>query len=195
MGALEFRENSGDPNIIARDIANIYGGSHHWLPCPGIVENSEQHLQVSQLKNVSKTLEEIEKTNVFLMGVWPWMPQDDDVIKRLESEGYITEDKLRAATEGAVANINFNFFNVFGESLHPISHLSYEHELSKKHDFFLTGFEISKLSKVSRNPNVKVILVSGGDRATALAVKAVLRAELVTDLVTDHLTAYELLKD
>jgi deoxyribonucleoside regulator len=61
--------------------------------------------------------------------------------------------------------------------------------------YYPTGLEVPRLKERISSGHIKSILVAGGSRAHARAVRAALKAGIANILITDHVTAEMLLHD
>lgn len=180
IGFVASHTSLGDSNLIAFDIATAYGARHSWLPIPAIVESYEQREQARALPIVRDVLKTVDKATIVILGIWP-----PHIREEVMAEGVLTREQIEALEEFEPAvNINHWAFDSFGICINNQG----EHP-----PYYLTGFEIPKLRDRIKEGKVKVILVAGASRSYVPAIRAALEAGIANILVTDHVTAQELL--
>jgi len=176
IGFVEARAGFGDANVIAFDIAQAYGATHLWFPCPAFVQTREQLQQVRQLPIVKETYEMMERASIVVMGLWT--PNTND---RMIMRGILTPEQIETIDSyKPVVDINHWVFDDAGRCINT---------LIKPPPYFLSGMEIPSLKDRIKNNNTKVILIAGGSPAYIPALRAALKAGLANILVTDHVTA------
>jgi deoxyribonucleoside regulator len=180
IGFVETYVSTGDANLIAYDIANIYEAKHAWLPIPAIVDTREQQEQARALPLVREVFTLLEQATVIMMGIWT-SDIDHGVIKR----GILSEQQLAAfRAYHPVADINHWVFDAQGHCIN---------EILEQPPYYLTGLEIPHLRARIKEEKTKVILVAGASKSRIPAIRAALNAGIVNVLITDHITA-EILK-
>jgi deoxyribonucleoside regulator len=185
MGFIQPEANFGDPNLVANDLANAYGAKHYWLPIPAVVEDKQLRNQMQKHRLVEETLKLADSADVIIMGLW--VP-DEDGLNRLFKRNVIDDKQYKVLCDGKSkpkANINLWFFDGNGNSI--VAEL-------EKCNFYLTGLDIPKLRERVVERSVKSILVAGGGEKYTDAIKAVLKAGIITELITDHVTALRLVE-
>ena len=180
-GFVQLHTNYGDPNLIAYDIATAYGAKHAWLPLPALAESAEQCEQARSLPLARDVLNMMERATVVIQGLWiPYRP--DLVQRKVLSQEQI--DQLMSYHP--VLDLNHWSFDKDGQCInYMISPPLY----------YPTGFEIPRLKEKVSNSGIKSILVAGGSRSHAIAIRAALKAGIANILITDHVTAEMLLHD
>ncbi len=186
IGFVEARTGFGDANLIAYDIAQAYGGTHVWYTIPAFIPHIPE-VQPKALKELNSRLhmtrpamELSEKANVFIMGVWH--PHTNN---QLVTRGIISKEQLDAI-EAFHPAVDINHW-VFDAEGHCIN------EMMDPPPYHLLGFAIPDLKEKIRKDGTKVILVAGGGPSYAPAIRAALKAGLANILITDHMTAQQLL--
>ncbi|GHP00605.1 DNA-binding transcriptional regulator [Reticulibacter mediterranei] len=179
IGFVEQQASIGDANLVAYDIAKLYGGKDYWLPIPALVETQAQQEQARNLPLVRDVFKMIEQANIIMMGLWP-SDLDHDMVKR----GVLSEQQVQTL-QGyhPVADINHWVFDAEGRSLNNMFH---------SFPYYLTGLEIPRLPERITHQHAKVILVAGASTSRIPAIRAALRAGLANVLITDHITAQRL---
>jgi deoxyribonucleoside regulator len=186
IGFVEARTSFGDANLIAYDIAQAYGGIHIWHTTPAFIPYTPGALP-KELKKLHSLLpmtrpatELSEKANVFMMGVWH--PHTNN---QLVTRGIISKEQLDAIEAfHPAADINHWVFDTEGRCIN---------EMMDPPPYHLFGFAIPDLKEKIRKDGTKVILVAGGGPSYAPAIRAALKAGLANILITDHMTAQQLL--
>lgn len=179
IGFVERHTSIGDANLVAYDIAKLYGGGHAWLPIPALVETQEQQEQARNLPLVRDVFKMIEQANIIMMGLWT-PDLDHDMVKR----GVLSEQQVKVL-QGyhPVADINHWVFDAEGCSLNNMLHPP---------PYYLTGLEIPRLPERIMCQHTRVILVAGASKSRIPAIRAALKAGLANVLITDHITAQSL---
>lgn len=179
MGFVRDHANFGDANLIAYDIATAYGGEHSWLPIPAIVDAKEQWEQARTLPIVKDVLQKVENANIIMMGLW-LSEHDQSLIRK----GVISEERIALLKEHhPIADINHWVFDAQGECI------NYRIDPPP---YYLTGLEMPRLKERIRNGNTKVVLVAGASKRYVPGIMAILKAGIVSILITDHITAQSL---
>jgi deoxyribonucleoside regulator len=112
IGFVERQASIGDANLVAYDIAKLYGGKDHWLPIPALVETQEQQEQARNLSLVRDVFKMIEQANIIMMGLWT-PDMDHDMVKR----GVLSEQQVQMLQRyHPVADINHWVFDAEGRS-------------------------------------------------------------------------------
>lgn len=176
IGFVRPFSNFGDSNLIAHDIALAYGAQHAWLSVPAIVETQEQCELARSLPLVRDVLEMVENANLVMMGLWP-STSDDYLVRR----GIVTQQQIdEFKSYNPVADIDHWVFNEVGTCIN---------EIMNPPPYFLTGLKVPKLKERIKQRKTKSILVAGASKFYIGGILAILRAGLVSILITDHITA------
>ncbi len=180
IGFVESQTTSGDANMIAHDLAQAYGANHLWFPCPAFLTDSEQVRHIREFPIISNAYEMMTRANIIVMSLWTPYTNVDMVAR-----GILTQEQLEMiGKHRPAADVNHWVFDASGRCIN---------ELFVPSLYSLSGLEIPRLKDRIQKSNAKVILVVGGSPSYIPAIQAVLRAGLVSILVTDHITAQLLL--
>jgi len=180
IGFVESRTSFGDANLIAHDLAEAYGASHLWFPCPAVLSDSEQVQRTRQLPIIKDAYEMMIRANVIVMGLWT-PHTNKDMIAR----GILSQEQLEVIEAyRPIVDINHWVFDAAGRCIN---------EILKPFPYSLSGLEIPRLRDKIQQSNAKVILVAGGSPSYIPAIRAALRGGLANILITDHITAQLLL--
>jgi deoxyribonucleoside regulator len=180
IGFVESRTSFGDANLIAHDLAEAYGASHLWFPCPAVLSDSEQVQSTRQLPIIKDAYEMMIRANVIVMGLWT-PHTNKDMIAR----GILSQEQLEVIEAyRPIVDINHWVFDAAGRCIN---------EILKPFPYGLSGLEIPRLRDKIQQSNAKVILVAGGSPSYIPAIRAALRGGLANILITDHITAQLLL--
>jgi deoxyribonucleoside regulator len=182
IGFVEARTSFGDANLIAHDLAEIYGANHSWFPCPAFLPNREQLQFTRQLPIIREAYEMMKRANIIVTSLWTPHSNENMIIRNILSQKQVETIK---AYHPAM-DINHWVFDASGKCLN---------ETVEAFPYTLSGLEIPRLKDAIQNHNAKVILLAGGTSAYVPAIQAALKAGLVNILVTDHITAQMLLND
>ena len=185
IGFVESRTTAGDANLIAYDIARAYGATHVWYCIPAVMPHSPS-MTPEALRNLNLSVKVSrdsillsEQANVYIFGLWTPHTNDEVVMRGILSRNVM--DVFEAYHP--VADINHWVFDAEGRCIN---------QLLDPPPFHLTGFPIPQL-KQRIAEGAQSILVSGGGPAYIPAIRSVLKAGLANILVTDHITASQLL--
>lgn len=180
IGFANNHTNFGDANLIAYDLAQIYGAIHNWFPCPAFLSDTEELERVRQLPIVKDAYQMMRRASVTVTGIWTAQSNADMV-----SQGVLSRENFEAIEAyEPVADINHWIFDARGRCIN---------ELLESPPYYLSGLEIPLLKDKWQRGSAKVILVAGGSPAYVPAIRAALKARLANILVTDHITAQLLL--
>jgi deoxyribonucleoside regulator len=182
IGFTTHHTNFGDSNLIAYDIATAYGGKHAWLPIPAVVETQQQREQAQALPIARDILQTIKKANVVMLGLWPSHGNEKLIEKEMLTQEQI--DKLESLDP--VVDIDHWAFDAQGVCV------NYQLDPPPYH---LTGLEIPLLKDSIKKNATRVILVAGASASYIPGILAVLRAGIVSILITDHITAELLMEE
>jgi DNA-binding transcriptional regulator LsrR (DeoR family) len=182
IGFVEAYTTSGDANSIARDLAEAYGASHLWFPCPALLTDSAQVQLIRQLPIIKEAYEMMTRASVVVMGLWT-PHTNEEMVRR----GIVSQEQLEAIeTYGPAVDINHWVFDASGRCIN---------ELAQPFPYSLSGLEIPRLKDKIEQGNTKVILIAGGSPSYVPSIQAAFNAGLANILVTDHITGQLLLSN
>ena len=134
----------------------------------------------TQIIVTGQAIELSEKANVFMMGLWPPQMNNDVVIR-----GILTREQIEEIeTFHPAVDINHWVFDAKGRCIN---------EMINPLPYYVTGFPIPHLKEKIRREGTKVILVAGAGPSYVPAIHAALKAGLANILITDHITAEQLI--
>jgi deoxyribonucleoside regulator len=115
-----------------------------------------------------------------MMGLWPPHTHDEVVMR-----GILTREQMDAikAFHPAV-DINHWVFDAEGHCIN---------EMMDPPPYYVMGFPIPRLKEKIRKEGTKAILVAGAGPSYVPAIRAALKAGLANILITDHITAEQLI--
>ncbi len=168
----------GDPNKevhaadLTRRLAQVFGGEAVLLPTPAVAGTRKARDTYIEDPFVSNVLEQAKSANLAVMGIGA--PRLDSILMR---EGRIvTEQDLETLkNNGAVGDINLRFFDENGKLV------------QSNFDRRVIGLTLDEIKRIER-----VIGVAGG-AAKVSAIRGALAGRLVDVLVTDQITAQQVL--
>lgn len=168
----------GDPNKevhaadLTRRLAQVFGGEAVLLPTPAVAGTRKARDTYIEDPFVSNVLEQAKSANLAVMGIGA--PRLDSILIR---EGRIvTEQDLETLkNNGAVGDINLRFFDENGKLV------------QSNFDRRVIGLTLDEIKRIER-----VIGVAGG-AAKVSAIRGALAGRLLDVLVTDQITAQQVL--
>jgi DNA-binding transcriptional regulator LsrR (DeoR family) len=168
----------GDPNKevhaadLTRRMAQVFGGEAVLLPTPAVAGTREARDTYFEDPFVSHILNQAQSANLAVMGIGA--PRMDSILMR---EGKIvTEQDLDSLHHnGAVGDINLRFFDENGKIV------------QSNFDQRVIGLTLDEIQKIER-----VVGVAGG-AAKVSAIRGALTGKLIDVLVTDQITAQQIL--
>jgi DNA-binding transcriptional regulator LsrR (DeoR family) len=172
IGGLGKPESEVHATALCRRMAQLLSCNLTLLPAPGIVDNQHVKEALQSDSHVQRAYRMFSRLDLAFVGIGAPVP--DAVVVR-DSSIINQADLAELLALGAVGDIALRFFNREGK---PV--------LSDIDDRVI-GIELCELSGVNR-----VIGVSGGAEKTA-ALRGALSGGLIDVLITDHLTAGQLL--
>jgi len=173
LGGLGSPEAEVHGTDLARLMAQTFGAKLRLLPAPGVVNSTLVRDALLTDSQISGTLALGEQADVGVLGIG--IPAQGAVIT---SSGILPPDEIdHLIAEGAVGDIALRFFDGSGRPLHqPI-------------DERIIGLTLEQIRKIPRR-----IGVAGGAGKLDV-IRAALLGEYVNILVTDNITAQELLQN
>lgn len=178
VGVMGAEALDYEANNIATRIASSFGGKCLLLAAPAAVE-TDIYDAVYKLPIVKSVLEKAEKADVVLTPIAAANPKTSTIV----TKGLAGSEEVRKMIEfGAVGEIAGHWwFNKRGE-------------LIKRSHTKPIGLGIDGLCKIVQD-NRRVVAVVAASAERILPLKVALENGFVNVLITDHITAEELLKD
>jgi len=173
LGGLVDPSNEIHAADLTRRLARCLGARALLLPAPGIAGSRSTRDAFWKDPHVAEALRQARAANLAFMGIGA--PRPDSI---LVQEGTIVSWLELAALKkhGAVGDINLRYFDDRGR------------KVSSDLDQRVIGLTLSEIKKIQH-----VVGVAGGAEKFR-AIRAALVGKLVDVLVTDHVTAQQLLK-
>ena len=172
--------NLGDPNVamygseLVRRAAQALGAKPVLFPAPAIAASKAVRDALYSDPHVSHTLELGRTADLALVGIGS---SQSDSLAIPDLWRFLPADALPdLLAKGAVGSINLRYFNAAGRVL------------SSKTNDRVIGLSLDELRKIPR-----VVGVAGGP-SKLKAIRAAFKAKLIDVLVTDHVTATELVE-
>jgi DNA-binding transcriptional regulator LsrR (DeoR family) len=158
---------------VTRRLANLIGGSATLLPAPGVLGTVEAKQVMQEDQYVRQACELFGQVSVALVGIGAIEPSH---LLTLSGNVFSGAELKELGERGAVGDICLRFFD--GAGMPVVSPLNER----------VIGMSLEELRKVSR-----VIGVAGGRRKLA-AIRGALAGQWINVLITDRLTASQLLE-
>jgi DNA-binding transcriptional regulator LsrR (DeoR family) len=168
----------GDPNKevhaadLTRRMAQVFGGEAVLLPTPAVAGTREARDTYFEDPFVSHILEQAQSANLAVMGIGA--PRLDSILMR-EGRIVTVQDLESLNQNGAVGDINLRFFDENGKIV------------QSNFDQRVIGLTLDEIQRIER-----VVGVAGG-AAKVSAIRGALAGKLVDVLVTDQITAQQVL--
>ncbi|HLJ36472.1 MAG TPA: sugar-binding domain-containing protein, partial [Ktedonobacteraceae bacterium] len=113
IGFVQPRTSYGDANLIAFDLAEAYGASHMWFPCPAFLPDQEQLHNILQLPTIKEAHDLMNLSTVVVTSLFT-THKDTDLIR----SGVISPRQLEVFdTYNPVADINHWVFDAEGRCI------------------------------------------------------------------------------
>jgi DNA-binding transcriptional regulator LsrR (DeoR family) len=178
VGVTGVTTHPFEANTVAARIASVFGGQSYLLAAPAVV-TPEAYEVISQIPLVKRVLDQAMKADVVITPVTAAEPRTSTVVK----QGLASPAEIRYLMErGAVGEIaSFWWFDRFGRLV----------ELPHARPI---GLGLHGLADIVRDER-KVVAVVAASRARIAPLRVALEQELVNVLITDQVTAQELLQD
>ena len=175
VGLFGLEEHPFESNILASHIASLFGGGSVLLPAPAIVEKESSKV-VETLPLVQRVKELYEKATVAIVPITPPDPENSSVVRM----GLLTGNAVRDLTaRGAVGEVASWWFDNNGKLVEDSANRA-------------IGLGLDGLSRMVAR-RARVIAVVGASRERIRPLKVTLSQGLANILITDHITAKELL--
>ena len=161
------------PTNTTRRLARVVGGQALLLPAPGAAGTPEARDAFYDDPYVSQTLALARQANLAFMGVGA--PRADSIL--VQEGNIVSWPELEALMrQGAVGDINLRYYDAEGQSVPS--------DLDER----VIGLTLDEIRAIDT-----VVGVAGG-AAKLQAIQGALQGQLVDVLVTDHVTAQQLLQ-
>ena len=181
IGFAQPYTSLGDANLISFDLAQAYGARHVWFPCPAIFSDKQQLQSMLELPAIKVGRDLMDRASVVVTSLFT-THKDEDLIQ----SGVVTRDQLaRFDDYRPVVDINHWAFDAEGRCIN---------NLITPPPFHLSGLNVPHLKEQIQHSDTKVMLVVGGSPGYIPAIRAALRAKIVNILITDHVTAQQLIE-
>ncbi|MCI5952529.1 MAG: sugar-binding transcriptional regulator [Anaerostipes sp.] len=160
-------------SLLSSKLAELIRGINYSLPAPMYVKNPELYNLLIQEPEISITLKKATQCQVALIGIG--LPNEDSAIGCLDEEKAQMLRELKK--EGGVGEILGRVFDQNGQTIHS--------DFDQK----IIGLSLEDLQKIP----TRVGIAYGTKKIEA--IKVALQSGLINVLITDHLTAQELLNE
>ncbi len=173
IGALGSGNPLQDGPDLARQLANLYGGTYRYLHAPLMVESARTRTLLSQEPLVKDLLQTARRADVILMGVSPLTPDTAGLI----FTDYLSKaDREQLYVSGTVGHMCAQFFDADGQlTSTPFNERA-----------ITVGLETLK--------DVREVVTVAGGAEKAQAISGALRGGYTDVLVTDDAAAHAVLE-
>jgi len=173
VGALGEKSLDIDGHELVHDLVNKLGGEGYYLNTPYIVDSPETVEALMGVQSVCETMEMMKECDVGLIGIGSLKLDYSTFF----NAGYLVLDEMKGlAVHGAVGNVCGLFFDVNGE---PTAR-----------EFQQRSLTISRKDLI----NIPIRIGIAGGSGKIDAILGALRGQYINILVTDDLTASEILR-
>jgi len=169
LGNVGSNDVSADE--IVRKLLAVFNGKRYFLPAPAIVDNEKIRNSIMLDSTIIQVFEKIKQITVAVVGIGNLSKESSFVIS-----GYLKDNDLKALKEsGAVGDICGVFFNKSGKICDTYFNRR------------VVGITLEQLRKI---PYVIGVV---SDPQKAMAILGILRSGVLDMLITDKITALEVL--
>jgi DNA-binding transcriptional regulator LsrR (DeoR family) len=178
VGVTGVTTHPFEANTIAARIASVFGGQSLLLAAPAVVTPAAYGV-VTEIPLVERVLAHTRRADVVITPIAAADPETSTIVR----QGLATSDEVSyAMAHGAVGEIaSFWWFDQLGRLV----------EIPNARPI---GLGLNGLADIVRDDR-KVVAVVAASRARVAPLRVALEQELVNALITDQVTAQELLKD
>jgi len=177
VGVMGVRTHPYEANTIAARIASSFGGHSYLLPAPAVVDSSSYDT-VTQLPLVREAVDKAKKADVLFTPIAAPNPEASTIVRM----GLATEEQVRRMKEqGAVGEIaSYWWFDKNGK---PI----------KAPDVQPVGVGPEEIYDIVEQGGTVIAVVAASKERIA-PLKVALEQRMANVVITDHVTALELLR-
>ncbi len=176
VGLFGLEDHPFESNILASHIATLFGGHSILLPAPAVVAK-ESTRTIETLPLVQRVRSLYEEATVAIVPLAQPDPDNSNVVRMGLLSGDAVKDLIR---RGAVGEVASWWFDQNGN-----------HVEDRENDAI--GLGLNGLSRMVKN-RARVIAVVGATRERIRPLQVALSHGLVNTLISDHITAKELLR-
>ncbi len=173
LGSLGSKLPAIDNPLLIQVLADRLGATAHFLPAPMIVESAAVHDALCRDPHFRETLDLSARTDIALVGIGEADPEHSGLCRAGYLEPWVME-RLRA--QGAVGDVMVEFYDLDGRVL--------ETDISPR----VMGMRHEALR------DARTVVAAAGGEAKVAAILGALRSGIVDVLVTDDLTARQVLE-
>ena len=177
VGLFGLEDHPFESNVLASHIASLFGGRSILLAAPAVVEKGSSRM-IESLPLVQRVKALYEQATVAIVPLASPDPEDSTVVRMGLLEGDAVRDLI---SRGAVGEVASWWFDRNGSLVEDRAN-------------HVIGLGLDGLSRMVSN-RARVIAVVGANRDRIPPLKVALTHGLVNTLITDHITAKELLRE
>lgn len=161
-----YRNFAANPYDVVLELSRHIGGRGYFLPVPYIATNETEKAQFKSQKFVQELLDKAQNADLFVIGIGA-LSEGSHVV----STGMISESERQSLCEkGAVSDLLGSFIDINGKMV------------DEAVNDLMVGLHYDEL-------NGRDVLALAGGKDKAEALLAALRADVISDLVTDEAAA------
>ncbi len=186
LGYLRSREYPYDANRLAQELARLYAGNYEWIPAPAVVTRDEAAV-LRGMPLVAEPLRKLtEDVTVVLTSISCPYSTDARGQRSLRQSTLLQSDRVPSESLHKLADEDGAIGEICGW------YYSAERLLDAP-GVTVLGLPLETMRAYAADSARSVIAVAGGDPERVGAIHAAIRLGLINVLVTDYLTAHELL--
>ncbi|MCY6485796.1 sugar-binding transcriptional regulator [Clostridium aestuarii] len=172
VGGINSKDISLKSDEITRNLANTFNGKSYLMYAPSLVKSKETRDIFMNEQSIKNTFRIIEKCDIALVGIG-----DLSKTSTVYKQNYLSEEEIEEVKNSkCIGDICLRMYDVEGNSV------------STNLDDRIIGVSMDVLNKIPL-----VIAVAGGKDKTK-AILGALRGSLIDVLITDNITAENILK-
>ncbi|MBI3910037.1 MAG: hypothetical protein HY320_03785 [Armatimonadetes bacterium] len=178
LGVMSVQPHWFEANALVEAAAAAYQTNHYYcLPIPAVVRNAAQKRVAMQLPLVTPVLQQVRRASFVVTSLAPPDPQESTLVRY----GMLDRSDIQRVIQcGAIGEICAWWFDPEG---HPVP----------DHNIEPIGLGLDGLRHVVEG-NGTVMAMVAADRQRIAPLLAAIKGRLVNVVVTDHVTAEELLR-
>jgi deoxyribonucleoside regulator len=186
IGFLNIGGPPYEASVLAWDLARAYGAQIFFLPAMAYIRDSNLKSQIEQLPGVQKALEVAKAADLIITGIGDpstTLQRKAQQLRLSDKEQRNLEKMMPHLRQRLAGEIAGQAFDMDGRVIKELEKIFGQ----------IVGLTLSELSERVK-AGASSIGIVGGDPKRVAGTLAAIRAHYINILITDHLTAQELIK-